>query len=34
LHLYLIASFLGCNTKVYPYQRKILKMQKVIDKLL
>ena len=34
LHLYLIASFLGCDTKVYPYQRKILKMQKVIDKLL
>jgi len=34
LHLYLIASFLGCDTKVYPYQRKILKMQKVIDKIL
>ena len=34
LHLYLIASFLGCDTKVYPYQRKILKMQKVIDNLL
>ena len=34
LHLYLIASFLGCDTKVYPYQRKILKMQKVIDELL
>ena len=34
LHLYLIASFLGCETKVYPYQRKILKMQKVIDKFL
>jgi hypothetical protein len=34
LHLYLIASFLGCDTKVYPYQRKILKMQKVIDKFL
>ena len=34
LHLYLIASFLWCDTKVYPYQRKILKMQKVIDKLL
>ena len=31
LHLYLIASFLGCDTKVYPYQRKILKMQRVID---
>ena len=34
LHLYLIASFLWCDTKVYPYQRKILKMQKVVDKLL
>lgn len=34
LHLYLIASFLGCDTKVYPYQRKILKMQKVIDEFL
>ncbi len=34
LHLYLVASFLWCDTKVYPYQRKILKMQKVVDKLL
>lgn len=34
LHLYLIASFLGCDTKVYPYQRKILKMKNVIDELL
>ena len=34
LHLYLIASFLNCDTKVYPYQRKILKMQKVIAELL
>ena len=33
LHLYLIASFLGCDTKVYPYQRKILKMKKVIEKI-
>ena len=33
LHLYLIASFLGCDTKVYPYQRKILKMQKVVSYL-
>ena len=31
LHLYLIASFLWCDTKVYPYQRKILKMQEVIN---
>ena len=34
LHLYLIASFLGCDTKVYPYQRKILKMQRVIENFL
>ena len=34
LHLYLLASFLHCDTKVYPYQRKILKMKKVIDELL
>ena len=34
LHLYLIASFLWCDTKVYPYQRKILKMKKVVDELL
>lgn len=27
LHLFLIASFLGVPTKVYPYQKKILKMQ-------
>ena len=32
LHLYLIASFLWCDTKVYPYQRKILKMKNVIEK--
>ncbi|MDR2416424.1 MAG: hypothetical protein LBD75_07715 [Candidatus Peribacteria bacterium] len=30
LHLFLLASFLGVQTKVYPYQRKILKMQEVI----
>ena len=34
LHLYLIGSFLWCDTKVYPYQRKILKMKNVIDELL
>jgi len=34
LHLYLIASFLWCDTKVYPYQRKILKMEKVMNNLL
>lgn len=31
LHLFLIASFLQVKTKVYPYQKKILKMQKVIE---
>ena len=31
LHLYLVASFLWCDTKVYPYQRKILKMEEVIS---
>ncbi len=30
LHLFLIASFLGVPTKVYPYQKKILKMQNII----
>ena len=34
LHLYLIASFLWCDTKVYPYQRKVLKMKSVVDELL
>ncbi|MDR2190817.1 MAG: polysaccharide pyruvyl transferase family protein [Candidatus Peribacteria bacterium] len=33
LHLFLIASFLGVPTKVYPYQKKILKMQEVIRSL-
>ncbi|MCX6823092.1 MAG: polysaccharide pyruvyl transferase family protein [candidate division SR1 bacterium] len=33
LHLFLIASFLNVKTKVYPYQKKILKMQKVIGNL-
>lgn len=31
LHLFLIASFLGLETKVYPYQKKILKMQKTLQ---
>lgn len=30
LHLFLLASFVGVETKVYPYQRKISKMQKVL----
>jgi len=33
LHLFLIASFLGVPTKVYPYQKKILKMQNVIKQI-
>lgn len=33
LHLYLIASFVGTTVKVYPYQKKILKMQAEIKKL-
>lgn len=33
LHLFLIASFLGTKTKVYPYQKKIIKMQKVLAKI-
>jgi polysaccharide pyruvyl transferase WcaK-like protein len=30
LHLFLIASFLWLETKVYPYQKKIIKMQETI----
>lgn len=33
LHLFLIANFLGVPTKVYPYQKKILKMQKIIAEI-
>ncbi|HMS90777.1 MAG TPA: polysaccharide pyruvyl transferase family protein [Candidatus Absconditabacterales bacterium] len=33
LHLFLIASFLGIPTKVYPYQKKILKMKNIIEKI-
>lgn len=33
LHLYLISSFIWVKTKVYPYQRKILKMQEVLRNL-
>lgn len=33
LHLFLVASFLGVPTKVYPYQKKILKMQKTLEEL-
>lgn len=34
LHLYLIASFVGTTVKVYPYQKKIFKMQAEIEKLV
>lgn len=33
LHLFLIASFLNVPTTVYPYQKKILKMQQVIQNM-
>ena len=33
LHLFLISSFLGIRTKVYPYQKKILKMQEMVRDL-
>lgn len=33
LHLFLISSFMGVRTKVYPYQKKILKMQEVLRNL-
>ena len=32
LHLFLIASYLWVETKVFPYQKKILKMQKMREK--
>lgn len=34
LHLFLIASFLWVETKAYPYQKKILKMQETLKTLL
>lgn len=34
LHLFLVASYLQVTTKVYPYQRKIIKMQKVLENVL
>lgn len=34
LHLFLVASFLWVETKVYPYQMKILKMKKIIQEFL
>lgn len=33
LHLFLISSFIGCKTKVYPYQKKILKMQCLLENM-
>ena len=32
LHLFLIASYLWVETKVFPYQKKIVKMQKMREK--
>ncbi len=34
LHLFLIARFLGIETKVYPYQKKISKMQQTLEHIL
>lgn len=34
LHLFLISEFIWLDTKVYPYQKKINKMKKVIDELI
>lgn len=33
LHLFMIAKFLWVNVKVYPYQKKILKMQEVLKNI-
>lgn len=33
LHLFLISEYLGVKTQVFPYQKKILKMQKVLQTL-
>jgi len=33
LHLFLMAEFIGVKTKVCPYQKKILKMQKVLKEI-
>lgn len=31
LHLFLISEFMGLETQVYPYQKKIMKMKKIIE---
>ena len=31
LHLFLVSSFIGTKVKVFPYQKKILKMQKMLQ---
>lgn len=33
LHLFLISSFIWVETKVFPYQKKIIKMQNVLEKI-
>jgi precorrin-6B methylase 1 len=33
LHLYLISEYIWLKTKVFPYQKKINKMQEVIKKI-
>lgn len=34
LHLFLISEFMWVSTQVYPYQKKILKMKKVVEELV
>lgn len=34
LHLYLISKFIGLETIVYPYQRKIIRMQEVFSEII
>jgi hypothetical protein len=33
LHLFLVSSYLWVPIKVYPYQKKILKMKKTLENL-
>lgn len=33
LHLFLIASFMGLETKAYPYQKKVSKMQNTLEEI-
>ena len=33
LHLFLISEFIGVETLVFPYQKKILKMKKIVAEM-